>query len=125
MKAKKPVTKKVPKRATRDETQPDLGIAEVRATAAAEAMAIVMGETPVEIKKDETNDAEVWELRALMLVDDPDFTYSDADPDAPRWDAAFAALQTKGLMTIEQDPKNPNNSLFVMTAAGREALDQL
>jgi len=65
-----------------------------------------------------------WEAKALELVEDPDFMYSDADPDAKHWDAAFAALQQKGLMTIERHPKNPNDSLFVLTHAGRAALSK-
>jgi len=105
--AKKPVAKKVPK------------------TAASEAAAIriAVKETSTEVSPETTPaTTEAWEVKALKTIDDPNFTYSDADPDAPRWDAAFASLQAKGFMTITQNPANPNDSLFVMTPQGREAL---
>lgn len=105
--ARKPSTKKVPK----------------SAAVPKETAATVTVTEPIEIK--ETNDVAVWEVKALKTIDDPDFTYADTDPDAKLWDAAFASLQSKGFMIVEQDPKNPQNSLFVMTTAGREALDQL
>jgi len=66
-----------------------------------------------------------WELKALKTIDDPDFTYSDADPDAKNWDAAFESLRVRGFMNIVQNPKNPNDSLFVMTQKGRDALAKL
>ena len=66
-----------------------------------------------------------WELKALKTIDDPNFTYADSDPDAKQWDAAFESLRVRGFMNIVQDPKNPNDSLFVMTPKGREALARL
>jgi len=39
-----------------------------------------------------------WEEKALRTLNDPNFTYSDSDPDAKHWDAAFESLKAKGLM---------------------------
>jgi hypothetical protein len=63
-----------------------------------------------------------WERKALKTIDDPNFTYSDADPDAKKWDAAFESLRVRGFMNIVPNPANLNDSLFVMTSKGREAL---
>jgi len=63
-----------------------------------------------------------WELKALKTIDDPDFAYSDVDPDAKNWDAAFESLRARGFMNIVRNPKNPNDSLFVLTKKGRDAL---
>jgi len=115
--AKKPVTKKVPKPATVAEAA-----AAARAAVTETAVTVTVTE-PIEIK--ETNDANAWEAKALKTIDDPDFNYSDADPDAKQWDAAFESLRVRGFMNIVQDPKNPNDSLFVMTLKGREALAKL
>jgi hypothetical protein len=42
-----------------------------------------------------------WEMKALKTLNDPNFTYSDADPDAPRWDAAFESLKARGLLYVK------------------------
>jgi len=68
---------------------------------------------------------DTWELKALKTIDDPDFTYSDADPNAKKWDAAFESLRVRGFMNIVPNPANLNDSLFVMTSKGREALAKL
>jgi hypothetical protein len=44
---------------------------------------------------------DLWEERALRALADPDFRYSDSDPDAKKWDAAFESLKAKGLMYVK------------------------
>ena len=42
-----------------------------------------------------------WEMKALRTLGDPSFKYSDEDPDAPHWDAAFEGLKAKGLLYVK------------------------
>jgi hypothetical protein len=144
--AKKPVTKRVPKTAkmmettsettseTTPETTPETTAMASETTPETTAMASATTpdtpdmpestaiETPETTTSETPDTPETWEARALRVIDDPHFTYSDADPDAKNWDMAFDALHAKGFMTITQDPANPQNSLFVMTPHGREVL---